>query len=565
MSPVRPSDVPEDLAEIEADLQAPGAPFETTTETVLGEEMEVFVRRLPSLRALVEASRGFGDSEYLVFSDGVHDRRFTFAEHTRLVATTATALRDRYGVEPGDRVAILGANSPEWIVTFWATVSMGAVAVGLNGWWTGPEIRHGLEDSDPAVLVADRKRLDRIAGEDPGVPTLAIEDDLEPIWSGDSDGIPDATITEDDPALILYTSGTSGRPKGAVHTHRNVLALLGINFFHGLRVLTLHPPDPDAPPNCQLVSSPLFHVSGLHNAAIAYLAGGIKSVWTVGRFDPEVVMRLIERERVTGWSFTATMLKRVVEHPGVGRYDLSTLRSGGGGGSFFPPALQRRAKEVLPALRETMGVGYGCTECSALATLNTGAELEAHPDSVGRPLPTVQLEVRDPVTGRAVPEGVDGEVCIRGPMVMLEYWRRPDETAEAIGPGRWLRTGDIGRLEGGRLFLSSRRTDLILRGGENVYPAEIEHRLQEHPSVAESAVVGVADADLGQAVQAIVVPEADATLDTEELERWVGDVLAYYKVPTRWVVRIEPLPRNAAGKVVKAELTGDVPAQFVEE
>ncbi len=558
-------EVPEDLAKIEADLQAPGAPFETTTETVLGEEMDVFAQRFHSLRELVEASRGFGAAEYLVFSDGEHDRRFTFAEHARLVAVTATALRERYGVRPGDRVAILGANSPEWIVTFWATVSLGAVAVGLNGWWTGPEIRYGLDDSDPKVLVADRKRLDRFGDDDPGVPTIVVEDDFADIWSNEIDALPDASIIEDDAALILYTSGTSGRPKGAVHTHRNVLGLLGANFFHGLRILSLHPPEPDASPNCQLVSSPLFHVSGLHNAAIAFLAGGIKSVWTVGRFDPAVVMRLIEREQVTGWSFTATMLKRLVEHPEVGRYDLSTLRSGGGGGSAFPPALQQQAKAVLPGLRESMAVGYGCTECTALATINAGTELAEHPASVGRPMPTVELEIRDPVTGAPMPEGEDGEVCIRGPMVMLEYWRRPDDTAEAIGPGRWLRTGDLGRLEGGRLFLASRRTDLILRGGENVYPAEIEQRLEEHPSVAEVAVVGVPDADLGQAVQAIIVPAPDATVDTEALERWVGEALAYYKVPAHWVIRDEPLPRNAAGKVVKAELTSDKPAQFVED
>ncbi len=563
---MRPAvDVPEDLAKIEADLRAPGAPFETTTEMVLGEEMEVFARRLPSLRALVESSRGFGDAEYLVFSDGEHDCRFTFAEHAGLVAATASALRGRYEVGPGDRVAILGANSPEWIITFWATVALGAVAVGLNGWWTGAEICHGLEDADPKVLVADRKRLDRLGGGDPGMPTILVEDDFEGIWSGAGGELPEAPITEDDPALILYTSGTSGRPKGAVHTHRNVLALLGVNFFHGLRVLALHPPDPDAPPNCQLVSSPLFHVSGLHNAAVPFLAGGVKSVWTVGRFDPELVMRLIEREQVTGWSFTATMLRRVVEHEQVGSYDLSTLRSGGGGGSFFPRALQQRATRVLPGLRDTMGVGYGCTECTALATLNTGAELEAHPDSVGRPLPTVELEIRDPVTGVEVPEGEDGEVCIRGPMVMLEYWRRPDDTAQAVGPGRWLRTGDIGRLVGGRLFLATRRTDLILRGGENVYPIEIEQRLEEHPSVEEVAVVGVPDPDLGQVAQAIVVPAAGHTVDPEALEAWVGEALAYYKVPARWVVRSDPLPRNAAGKVLKAELTGGEPAQFVEE
>ncbi len=559
-------DVPEKLARIEADLQAPGAPFETRAEDVLGEKMDVFATRAGSLRELVEASAGFGDAEYLVFSDGSGTRRFTFAEHHRLVASTAAALAQRFGVGPGDRVAILGANSPEWIITFWATVSLGAVGVGLNGWWTGPEIRYGLDDADPTVLVADRKRLDRLEGDDPGVPTVVMEDDFAELSGHDpAAGLPDTAIDEDDPALILYTSGTTGRPKGAVNTHRNVIALLGMNFFHGLRILTLNPPGSDSPPNCQLVTSPLFHVSGLHNAAIVFLAGGIKSVWTVGRFDPETVMKLIESERVTGWAFTPTMLRRVVEHPEASRYDLSTLRGGGGGGSAFPPALQARTKKLIPGLRSTMGVGYGLTECSALATLNTGEELTAHPESVGRPMPTVQIEIRDPVTGDVVPDGVDGEIHLRGPSVMIGYWRRPEETAEAIGPGRWLRTGDIGRMADGRLYLASRIHDLILRGGENVYPVEIEQRLEEHPSVAEAAVVGVPDHDLGQAVHAVVVVSEGAARDAETLQTWVGKSLAYYKVPATVEFRTDPLPRNATGKVLKQQLLDGGPATFVED
>jgi len=560
------SDVPEDLARIESDLQAAGAPFETRTETVLGEELEVFATRMGSLRELVEASTGFGDAEYLIFSDGESSRRFTFAEHHRLVASTAAALADRYGVGPGDRVAILGANSPEWIVTFWATVCLGAVAVGLNGWWTGPEIRYGLSDSSPKLLVADRKRLERLEGADPGVPCVVMEDDMAELWEYAPDArLPDTPIDEDDPALILYTSGTTGRPKGAIHTHRNVIALLGANFFHGLRIMLLHPPAGDAPPNCQLVTSPLFHVSGLHNAAIVFLAGGIRSVWTIGRFDPETVMLLTERERVTGWSVTPTMLRRVVEHPAVTDYDLSSVRSGGGGGAAFPRELQRRTKELIPGLRSTLGVGYGLTECSALVSLNTGEELDRYPDSVGRPLPTVQVEIRDPVTGEALPDVRDGEIHVRSPLVMLGYWNRPEETAEVIGPGRWLRTGDIGHMENGRLFLASRKRDLILRGGENVYPVEIEQRLEEHPDVHEAAVVGVPDDDLGQAVHAVVVPADGASPDTEELRQWVGETLAYYKVPATVALRPEPLPRNATGKVVKQQLEDNAPTMFVEE
>ena len=553
------------LAKIEADLVAPGGFFEMEDADVLGEPMAVFKSRLPNLREAVVASVGFGDREYLVFTDGDTRRVITFAKHERVVASVASALRDRYGVGPGDRVAILAANCPEWIVTFWATISLGAIAVGLNGWWVGPEIKYGIADSDPKVLVADAKRLARLEGEDPGVPTIVIEDDFEAIWSYDLDAaLPAGPIAEDDPAVILYTSGTTGRPKGAVNSHRNMVAALGLSFFHGARMAILNPADPDARPGCQLVTSPLFHVSGLHMTAVAYLVGGVRSIWTVGKFDPETVMQLIEREQVTHWSYTATMLHRLVSHPALEDYDLTSLRSGGGGGSTFSPALQRRAKEALPNLGRTMGVGYGQTECAALATLNSGEELNLFPESAGRPLPTVQLEIRDPL-GIVLPEGEDGEIHVRGPMVMPGYWRRPEATAEVIGPGHWLCTGDIGRMEGGRLYLSSRKRDLILRGGENVYPVEIENRIEEHPGVVEVAVVGVDHEDLGQEVRAIVVPVAGVTLSKDQLASWCAETLSYYKVPAHWDIRSEPLPRNASGKVVKQVLIEDVTLQFVED
>ena len=562
-----PSDAPDEWRVAEEQLTGPGGHFEVVEETVLGAPCLVMRNRPRSLRELLEKSAGFGDAPFMAFtSDGETYRRFTFAEHLRLVASTAEALRVDFGVEPGDRVAILGANSPEWIVTFWATVALGAVAVGLNGWWTEAEIRAGLADCAPKVLVVDAPRLARLEGRDAGVPVVEIETGFDALWHRYPDAaLPDTPIAEDDPAVILYTSGTTGTPKGAVNTHRNVGAFLTGNFFSGARTMMTSPrPAGDQPPNCSMVTSPLFHVSGLHAAAVMAVAVGMRTVWLTGRFDPVTAMRVIESERVTAWGFTGTVLHRVVHHPDLERFDLTSLRTLGGGGSPIAPALQERAKQVMPHLRFSMAVGYGATETAALLTSNPGPEYEAHPDSVGRPYPTVEVEIRDP-EGVAVPLGEEGEVCTRGPMIMPGYWNRPEATAESFWPGRWYRTGDVGRIVDGRLYLASRKRDLIFRGGENVYPIEIEHRLEAHPDVLEAAVVGVDHPELGQEVKAYVVPVAGVAVTAEGLAAWCAETLAYYKVPAHFEIRTDALPRTPTGKVVKAALDDPGASGFTDE
>jgi acyl-CoA synthetase (AMP-forming)/AMP-acid ligase II len=557
------------LAEIEARLLAPGAPFETAVENVLGAPVQVFRQRRRSLGELLLASAAHGEKEYLVYEG----RRVTYAEHLRLVASVAASFRERFGVGPGDRVAILAANCPAWIVSFWAATSLGAIAVGLNGWWARNEILYGLGDCEPRLLVGDARRLARIEGAKLGCPVVRVEEDFDALERYAAQApLPAAPTGEDDPAAILYTSGTTGRPKGAVNTHRGILALVQLQLFHGTRLFLAQlealrgaPPAAAQPPQqTVLVNAPLFHVSGLYTGVVTSLATGIRTVWMAGRFDARRVMETIEKERVTSWGPMGTMAHRVVHHPDVGRYDLSSVRTLGSGGAPVAPELQARLREVFPNARASFGLGYGSTECTALATLNFGEELERHPRSVGRPLPTVEIEIRDD-SGRALPEGAEGEIAVRSPLVMREYWRRPEATAEAIAPGRWLRTGDWGRMQDGRLTLDSRRRDLILRGAENVYPAEIELRLEAHPDVREAAVVGVDHPELGQEVKAVVVPEPGRRLDTSALARWVADALAYFKVPAHWELREEPLPRNATGKVLKHLLVAGGESPFLEE
>ncbi len=556
----------ERLREIEAQLTGPGGPFEVVAGEVLGERMQVLKQRKRSLRQLLEESAAHGDKEYIVHGE----RRIGYAEHLRQVASLAAAFRERYGIGPGDRVAILAENRPEWILSFWASVSLGGIAAALNGWWTADEILYGVRHCDPKLLVIDRKRRDRVADRDLGVPLAVIEDDFPELLAHDPQAaLPSQPIAEDDPAVILYTSGTTGRPKGAVNTHRGVCGFVQLVMMNGLRMLLLNqaqgrarggaPPQP-----CALMTVPLFHLSGLYAGAVMMLAVGAKTVWRSGRFDPEDVLRLIEKERVTNWSGVGSMAYRALHHPNLPKYDLSSLRNLGSGGAPVSPRMQQRMREVAPTGSQALALGYGLSESVGVATMITGLELEERPTSAGRVVPTHEVEIRDP-DDKPLPEGQEGEIHIRSPYLMLGYWGDPAATEKALKPGRWLATGDIGRFEDGYLYINSRARDMILRNAENIYPVEIEHRLEAHPAVAEAAVLGVEHEVLGQEVKAIVVPAAGAEIDPRELGAWVAETLAAYKVPSLWEVRREPLPRNASGKVLKDVLTGEAPNRFVEE
>lgn len=562
----RTSEIPHH-AQAERELLAPDGPFGIVTEDVLGVPTPVFRERLPSLRSLLEGSRAFGDAEFMI----QEDRRITFEENFRSVASVARALQEKFGVGPGDRVAILAANCPEWIVAWWAAVSLGAVAVGLNGWWVRDEIIYGVEDCGAKVLIGDEKRLGRLEPGDVSIPVVVIEHDFEKLERHDRDApLSDHPIAEDDPACILYTSGTTGRPKGAVNTHRNIVAVNRLQVWHGLRLMKIQgPPPADAPPpapRCMMVSSPLFHVSGLYAGAVTLLATGVRTVWPKGRFDPGAVLATIERERVTGWAPMGNMLHRCMDHPDAGRYDLSSVTQTGSGGAPISPELQARLRSFFPNARRQMGLGYGLTENTGLATIHFGPELEAHPESVGRLLPTIGCEIRDPDSGRALEVGEEGEIFLSGPLVMQGYFGNPEATRACIGEGRWLRTGDWGSLDAqGYLSVNSRRRDLILRAGENVNPVEIEQRIEAHPDVVEVAVLGIPHPELGQEVKAVVVPRPGVDLDSEALSRFVGEALAYYKVPSCWESRRELLPRNAAGKVLKDVVRGAAENAFVED
>ncbi len=544
-----------DREDLRAELTGPGGAFEVVTEDVLGEPMEVFASRKRSLSELLAGSEGHGDREFLVL--GHH--RVTYAGHLSHVGSVAAALRDRFGIGPGDRVAILAANSPEWVITFWATVCLGAVAVAMNSLWTQDEIGYALGHSRPSLLVADPPRLERAGSAGHEVAVVDTEADFEELCShGAGADLPEVPVAEDDPALILYTSGTTGRPKGAVISHRGLIGFVDVTMFTGMERFARAAGEGRelAVPAGQMVTlltAPLFHVSGLFAGNLLHLALGGKLVMRSGRFDPEDVLRLIEAERVTNWTPLGSMGSMVLSCPVFDKYDVSSIRGLGFGGAPVSPDLRRRLEEAFPNAAGSSGMGYGSSETVAAPIGASAEDLAERPESTGRVAVSHEIEIRDP-TERPLPDGVNGEIHVRSPYLMLGYWDDPDATRETLKAGRWLATGDIGRFADGYLVVDSRARDMILRAAENVYPIEIELRLVEHPEVGEAAVVGVDHPDLGQEVKAIVVPEEGAELDTDGLAAWVGETLAAYKVPTQWELRTEALPRNAAGKVTKAHL-----------
>jgi long-chain acyl-CoA synthetase len=551
-----------------AETTAPGSPFEAVVEDVLGTPLPVFKNRHHSLREmLVDSCQKMGPLGYVTL-DGV---TLTRAELQSQVASVAAALRDRHGIGTGDRVGILAANCPEYAVLFWAITSLDAIVCAFNGWWTTDEIRDAAELTTPKLLIGDTKRLERAKGLDLGGCTvLTLEED----WAGlvghaPDAALPDTPIAEDDPAVILFTSGTTGRSKGALISHRGLVGFVQTIMSNGMararmaalqaEALGQEPPavPPPAGQTVTLLTAPMFHVSGLFAGVLMGLATGMRMVVRQGRFDPEDVLRLIEQERITTWSPIGGTGPRVIHHPSFANYDVSSIRNVSFGGGPTSPAVRAELQAAFPNVGLNMGNGYGSSETVASVSSNGGLEYELEPLSAGRSYPTIRIEIWDE-HDQQVPDGVEGRVVVQSAYNMLGYWNNPAAAAQTIRRDRFLDTGDIGRIEHGLLWINSRARDMIIRSGENIYPIEVESRVEAHPSVRECAVVGSDHPEHGQEVKAIVVPMPGATLDWAELAAFVGQTLAGYKVPTVWEQRDEVLPRNASGKVLKTVLLGEV-------
>jgi len=558
-------------AEVVAQLTGPGAPFEVVTETVAGRPQKNWKHREHSMREKIANAGLRGDAIAMVHGD----RRISYGQLTRLAWGTAAALRDDHGLQTGDRVAILAMNSPDWLITLFGATSAGAIGVGMNGWWAPEEIEYGLNDSGSRFLFVDERlwpRVEKLAGKLPSLEKIFfIGDDapkgtipLSAVQHEHADA-PTQPIDEDQPWVLLYTSGTTGRSKGCITTHRGTISqVVGIVFasLAGALIGGGSPIPSGGGQPTNLLTTPLFHVGGLHSVTCTALTAGAKLVFLEGKFDPVKVMQTIERERVTMWGSVPTMLHRVAHHPDVEKYDLSSLVSVSFGAAPISRETLARAREVLP-VKENYANAYGLTETHGVATVNGGKDLMTRNTSIGRPLPILDMQVGDE-NGRPVKDGQLGEIQISGPTITPGYWNRPDATAETVVDG-WLRTGDLGTRDSeGFFFIADRAKDMIIRGGENVYCSEIENVLADHPEIDEACVIGVPCPELGERVKAIVVLKSGASRIAEDaVKRHVAAHLANFKVPEFIEFHDKPLPRNPAGKLLKNVFrgTGAVPFQ----
>ncbi|MDP1631860.1 MAG: class I adenylate-forming enzyme family protein [Caulobacter sp.] len=567
------------IAECHAILTAPGARFETAEVVIDRVSTRVWKNAPATLRDLVSNGRAFSGRDFLVYEDD----RVTFEGFHRAVAAFAEHLASE-GVTAGDRVALIMRNLPEWPVAFFAAVSLGAIVTPLNAWWTGAELEYGLADSGAKVAIVDPERLERIVEHLHACPDLKTvyvcrEDDpfddprvrrMESVlgpaadWAALPDRpLPTTPIQPDDAATIFYTSGTTGKPKGALGTHRtmtsNVMttgAALARAFLR--RGETPPVPGPDTPQRVTLLVVPMFHVTGCSATLCGALNGGGRLV-LMRKWDALEGMALIERERVTATGGVPTIAWQLIEHPRRAEFDLSSIESISYGGAPSAPELVRRIKAVWP--NASAGNGWGMTETSATFTNNTGLDYEHRPDSCG-PAPAVgDMKIMTIEGDRDLPTGEVGELWCRGPMVLRSYWNKPEATAETFVDG-WVRTGDLARLdEEGFCFIIDRAKDMLIRGGENIYCIEVENVLYDHPAVMDAALVGIPHRTLGEEPGAVVTLKPGALATEQELRAFIADRLAAFKVPVRVVFWPETLPRNANGKIMKSELK---PA-FIEE
>jgi long-chain acyl-CoA synthetase len=552
---------------VRAALTAPGAKFEMETLDIRGVSTRVWKNAPPTLGLLAQGARAYGARIFTIYED----ERVSYEANYRAVCHIAAWLSGQ-GVVKGDRVALAMRNLPEWPAIFFAAASLGAIVVPLNAWWTGAELEYGLRDCGAKALFVDAERHERLKScyadlpalkhvvvsryiNEPSHPAQRLETIVGPCgdWASLADiPFPSVAVRPEDDATIFYTSGTTGHPKGALGTHRNICTNILSSGYTAARAMLRRGEMPPAeiPHKVGLLVIPLFHVTAC-SAALMTGVGAGQTVLFMRRWDADKAMALIERERVNLTGGVPTIAWQLLEHPDRDKYDLSSLEVISYGGAPSAPDLVRRIYEEFGALP---GNGWGMTETMATVTQHSGGDYLTHPTSAGQPVAVADLKIMTVEGDRELPIGEVGELWAKGPMIVKGYWNKPEATAETFIDG-WVRTGDLARVdEEGFLYIVDRAKDIIIRGGENIYSSEVEDVLYAHPAVTDAALIGVPHRILGEEPVAVVHLAPGAQASEAELRAWVGERLAAFKVPVQIRFAEDTLPRNANGKILKKDL-----------
>lgn len=537
-------------------LTAPGQDYELVDGTVFGRPCRVFRNAPPTLRDLYRDNRS--EQTFIVY----REERYSFGDIWRQSCTLAHALVNDFGVGKGDRVAISMRNYPEWIIGFQAATSIGAIAVALNAHWQSDEMEYALGNSQPKVLLADKERLERLAGcghppED--MATIAVRcaaPEGITSWTDVMAGtmqteMPDIVMLPDDDALMLYTSGSTGYPKGAVSCHRNIItALMSWELDGQAGVLTgaLNAPDADAPQGAALLGVPLFHATGSHANYLSCHRTQRRLV-CMYRWDVAEAAHLIEEERATMFVGPSAMTGDLVNHARAIGKDLSSLAMVGGGGAARAPEQVRGISDAFANAHPN--TGWGMTETNAIGCGVTGPGYLRKPASSGQCSAVLEMRIVGD-KGAVQPSGQRGELQIRGTSIFRGYWNRPDANAETFD-GDWLKTGDVAYIDDeGFVFIVDRIKDMVIRGGENIGCGAVEAAMLEHPAIVEAAVYAIPDERLGEEVGATI--HCSDTVDLTELDGFLAERLARFEIPRYVHVSPEALPRTASGKILKREL-----------